>query len=814
VNKIKIAEAFVEIKGNKGHFSKTIFAAKRELSGFGKSATKPLKLVKIGLVSITAAATAATVAVSALAIKGTRDLGIFGHQMAEVSTLLTANVDAMTQSLSKSVRYLSLKVPQSTDILTRALYDTISAGVDSAESIKMLGLASKAAIAGVSNVTSAVRLATSTVNALGLSFKDTNKVFDTAFATVRVGVITFEQLAGSLGQVLPAAKKLKSDITEVYGSIAFLTKAGMNAEMASISLARAFDALGTQSSKLEGMGIKIFGKAGDYVGIINVMEQIAGKMQGLTDQAKINLFNAMGFDIRAARAVITMTENLEGFRKTLGDVQDSAGATGVAYKRMEGTLVNLWKGIKNSFAELSRSIGEGFIGIASDGIKATKDLVDKTSAIISDKGGILKVWEMHGEVVVAIFRDMASTGLKIIKELFKGISELISAVALPAWQSYTFRFKQYWRSVLEDAYDRFATFADGSADKLEQSRKRQEGYNKAYWDREAAQLIISEALWEDAQNNIINIAKTTFSSMISDLKAYKDSYIKNLNEIEAKAVGDILPEVAAEVEDTATAFVNLGKSINKAAIASIFFEISKQLQAIKDKGISDSVNKTVAALKELEEELKKIVDKGPQLESIVTVFADIQRQIDEAGKPVLENSVKNTVVALNKLIDAQKVAGRKSKELAASEGKRLLKLRQDFDDFTSGFRTAFTNMFADLLGGRTRNLWERFWTDMANVATRKLAEIAVDEVFNRLFTLWQGLSGQNTTATSNPIAPPEVIPPPPFFPVSPAPANYNIIFPHADIEHMSRARIERLVEKQIGPAMRNLRKRGILAQTM
>lgn len=58
----KIAEAFVEIQGDKGKFSGTIRGAKRETAEFESSATKNLKRITIGLgVMGAAAATAATV---------------------------------------------------------------------------------------------------------------------------------------------------------------------------------------------------------------------------------------------------------------------------------------------------------------------------------------------------------------------------------------------------------------------------------------------------------------------------------------------------------------------------------------------------------------------------------------------------------------------------------------------------------------------------------------------------------------------------------------------------------------------------------
>ena len=60
---IKIAEAFVEIKGDKSKFSKTISGAKRETTSFAKSATISLKKVSLGLGIVAAAATAVAVAI-------------------------------------------------------------------------------------------------------------------------------------------------------------------------------------------------------------------------------------------------------------------------------------------------------------------------------------------------------------------------------------------------------------------------------------------------------------------------------------------------------------------------------------------------------------------------------------------------------------------------------------------------------------------------------------------------------------------------------------------------------------------------------
>jgi hypothetical protein len=60
---MKLADAFVEIKGDKGKFSATIRGAKRETASFATSATKNLKKISIGLAAVGTAAAAAAVAI-------------------------------------------------------------------------------------------------------------------------------------------------------------------------------------------------------------------------------------------------------------------------------------------------------------------------------------------------------------------------------------------------------------------------------------------------------------------------------------------------------------------------------------------------------------------------------------------------------------------------------------------------------------------------------------------------------------------------------------------------------------------------------
>ena len=428
-----LGEIRAAINADNKSWNKGFGDATKTLKGFGTAVPRLLKPVGMAVAAMGAAAIGAA---SYLTIKTTQLYAGFQADMANVSTMIRTNSKEMTDELGDAVLRLSRDVPQATTQLTSALYDILSASVPVAESMTVLGASGKAAVAGVSDVQTAANLATGTINALGMSFKDVDKVFDVAFATVLTGKITFEQLAGSLGQVLPSAKKMNVSIEEVYGSIAFLTKNAFSADMASISLARTLDALGTKSDLLENMGIKIFGEEGDYVGIVEVMEQIAAQIDGLTEKAQVNLFEKMGFDVRAARAVVTMATNLDAFKTTMDEVRASAGKAGEAYEKLSKTLTFQWDLLKNSFSELWINIGEGFGEIAATGIGSITKLVTSVSDLITGGGGLVNLWMVHRDIVVKLLEGMATSGLEFVGQFAIGVGEILMAVALPAWEEF------------------------------------------------------------------------------------------------------------------------------------------------------------------------------------------------------------------------------------------------------------------------------------------------------------------------------------------------------------------------------------------
>jgi TP901 family phage tail tape measure protein len=541
-----LGKAVVEITADSSKYNKALDKAHAGLKSFSGAAPMLLKGVGVAFAGVTAAATAVTAAVTAVAIKGLREFAQFQQGAAEISTLLRGDVDETMRVLEAGVRGLSLQIPQSTALMNKALYDIISAGVDAGESLTILGQSGRAAVAGVSEIGTSAKLVTSVINALGMQTKDAEKIFDVAFGTVRAGVTTFAELAGSVGDVLPPASKLGVELEELFGSMAYLTKVGQSSAEASTALGRAFEALIEHAGELEGFGVDVFGKEGEFIGVLNVMRQISGVIDGLSEKERADVLAQMGLtEIRAQRAIIPMITNFREFEKVVNDVTNSAGAMETAYSRMEGTLANQWNLLKNAVAELYTTIGEKFAGIAASGIQSITELVNKVSTLLgSTQGGLGQVWADHAELVTTIISQMAVSAIETIGVMVTSLAKTIGQTAYNVLQEAIDpkRIKQDYALAFETFGEAIKAIARGDIEELDDI------YQRA--------LLKQEVTLEEYRKTQTSASAVMAKSIGEGIEKVTSQYRASYNAIEAK-IDEHLDQVTAAAKETSAEVVNV-----------------------------------------------------------------------------------------------------------------------------------------------------------------------------------------------------------------------------------------------------------------
>jgi len=263
----------------------------------------------------------------------------FSRSIAEVNSILPRNTK-LTKDQVDILIQLSSQYGKSAQEQARAFYEIVSGGVeDTATAFKILKQSNEAAVAGITDVNVAAKTLTSTFNAFAQQGTSVTAITDSLFQAVKDGQTTFQELSGTLGRVSPIAASVGIRIDEVAGSIAFLTKSGIQTDQAITGLRATIASIIKPSKEAADeanrLGIQFspaaIAKAGGFVNFLN-------QVKVATNGSSTSIARLFG-DVNAINTVIAIANgNFDDFRKTLDSNKNSIGATAAAAKELKGSF--------------------------------------------------------------------------------------------------------------------------------------------------------------------------------------------------------------------------------------------------------------------------------------------------------------------------------------------------------------------------------------------------------------------------------------------------------------------------------------------
>lgn len=290
----------------------------------------------------------------------------FEKGMAEVGTLLGKQVKQVP-ALSNEILKLSRDIGFSPQSLTKALYQAVSAGVDFSKSMDFLRQASRTAIAGVTDMFTAVDSLTTVVNAYGDRIENAQHYSDILFSTVKYGKTTFGELAPQIGRVATIAAQLGVPFHEVGAALALMTKKGIQTETAVMSLRQILASILKPTSeaakRAAQLGIDFSVAALKSKGLSRFIAEVVDKTKG-SSEAFSDLFG----NIRALTGAMALAS--EEFDKMTTRIKESKGATEEAAKVMDRTVSRSIERLKANWQSLKIEFGRGILPIVNPIIKA------------------------------------------------------------------------------------------------------------------------------------------------------------------------------------------------------------------------------------------------------------------------------------------------------------------------------------------------------------------------------------------------------------------------------------------------------------
>lgn len=345
----------------------------------------------------------------------------FEKELANVSTLVDTSIVNMAE-MGEGILDLAGELGSAQE-LTKGLYQALSAGVDPAKGIDFIAEAAKFARAGLTDMFTAVDAITTAINAYGLEVEQAGNVSDIFFEVIKKGKITGQQLAGSIGLVISSAAQMDIGLKEVGAAIALMTKVGIPAERAMVSLNQTMMAVlkpsedAMKAAKQYGVELSRAGIKGAG-GFQKWLEKLKFAV-GDNERAMARMFP----NVRALRAVFSLTGKAAGEYKNILEGMDNVTEnTNIAFEKQIRTFSGAADAIKNKLsAVITRNLLPALQTMAKwlrdngDNIKTFfEGVVDAVGALVNVIKGALTVLKLPLGLLNALIKDAIVGWTKLI----------------------------------------------------------------------------------------------------------------------------------------------------------------------------------------------------------------------------------------------------------------------------------------------------------------------------------------------------------------------------------------------------------------
>ncbi|XUM00283.1 phage tail tape measure protein [Streptomyces venezuelae ATCC 10712] len=333
-------------------------------------------------------------AVMGVALGGAFVMGVRGaieleKQMANVMTISKEINNTNISNFTDQIVELSTQLPQSASQLAEGLYQVVSTGFDGADAMTILRVAARGAAAGLTTTETSARALLGVLKAYGMDASQASDVMDVMFQTVNYGVVSFDELAQQLGDVVPMAAAAGVEFDDISSALAAVTLTGIPAAEAVTALNMLMTRMMKPGRELvdmiKGFGYESAAAALEQDGLYVVMEKVRTATGGSADQL-VPLLK----DIRAVRAALALSaaegKNYQDTYAGISIEVERAGATQKAYAIQLDTTAGQWAQFQNQAQALGISMARALL----PALESVGEVLNIVAGSINDLPGPVK----------------------------------------------------------------------------------------------------------------------------------------------------------------------------------------------------------------------------------------------------------------------------------------------------------------------------------------------------------------------------------------------------------------------------------------
>ncbi len=382
-------------------------------------------------------ALAGTAAAAGLTIAGVASVKLavdFDRSMRNVNSIAKLS-EKQFKTLSAEVLKLAGPTGQAPKTLAEGLYDIVSSGFKASDAVKILAVTAKAASAGMTDTATSTKAVAAALNAYHQPASKARAVSDILFETVNRGVLTFEELAQNMGDLVPASAPLGISLEEVGAAIATITLQGVPAAEAATRVKNTMLQLAKPSKDLKGLlhdqGYESGQAAVKALGFAGVLEMLNKATRGnVGETAKLTP------EIRALLGVVGLTgKNLSTYNRNveaMKDAQKGAGSSARAFAEQGKSIGVQWDKAKASLAAAAIPVGELLFPLLEDGAGLVARFAESVTTNMGSVRAALEGFTLGATTTLGGFKSVAETVLAVLPDLGSASDDTRNKMALLA----------------------------------------------------------------------------------------------------------------------------------------------------------------------------------------------------------------------------------------------------------------------------------------------------------------------------------------------------------------------------------------------
>lgn len=567
----------------------------------------------------------------------------------ETSTAMVATIADTSQkslsNISKEVRSYSNETGEAASDMAEATYQAISASVNTADAAAFAGTATKLAVGGFTSATTAVDVLTTAINSYGLAASDATQLSDYLITTQNLGKTSVDQLAQSVGKVIPLASAYNVQMDNLSSAYAVLTANGIATAESGTYLKSMLSELGDTGSDVSEVLLNSTGKT-----FAQLMEQgysLGDVMSMLGDavDGDSTAFNALWSSTEAGIGALSLfNAGADKYNSVLDSMRTSAGATKKAYSTMADTTDKSKQRMENAFNNLKISVGdvlnpaltqvyEGFTGVFA----GMSDFVDEYPAVVAAISAIaVGVGGFTGALAAY---NLATTAAKFVTEAFTATLAANPYVLAAAGIVAVTAAAVTLTGVLITQSDEYEGMTATCRDQYDELQRLNDQYNAAceqYGENSDAANSLRYQL--DQLNDEFETNRQTVKEFVAECDGLveshnkvMDAYNSSTSSIKDQELGTLaltqrLGELASQNTQTTASYTEM-----KAIIDQLNADVPGL--GLTYDGVTESVDATVEAIKKAAKAQADSEYKAEQQQTYVDLLKEqssLEQQIAEA----------------------------------------------------------------------------------------------------------------------------------------------------------------------------------------